>query len=440
MRPVTVAVFLAVATLVLALGHWYLWRALVRRTRLPRGWRRAGTVALGAAGLLVPAGFLLSRLLPRDDVGWLIGAVYVWLGFAFYAITLLGVWDLVHAPARIAGWVRRRRARRALAAASTRAAAGPPAGAPEPSSEAPAASPPPPTPAASAEALPDGAADLGRRVFLARVAAGGTLLGAAGVTGWGVHEALGELRTPEVPVRLERLPRALAGFRIALLTDLHIGPWLGRDFMERVVARTNALKPDLVAVTGDLVDGSVPMLGADVAPLGGLRAPHGVWFVTGNHEYYSGVEPWVEFLRDRLGVRVLMNEHVAVGDRGPGGATFDLAGVPDHRGGRFSPAHAPDYEAAVRGRDPERELVLLAHQPVQVDGAAAVGAGLQLSGHTHGGQIFPFGFLTGLAQPYIRGLHRHGDRTHIYVSAGTGFWGPPLRVLAPPEITILVLV
>jgi hypothetical protein len=217
-----------------------------------------------------------------------------------------------------------------------------------------------------------------------------------------------------------------------------VGSVLGRRFVERVVERTNALRPDLVAIVGDLVDGTPATIGLAVEPLSRLRAPYGVFFVTGNHEYYSGVEEWLAHL-PRLGLRVLANERVEVGDRSPGGARFDLAGVNDWHAGRFGEERGPDLGRALAGRSLDRALVLLAHQPAQIEEASRAGVGLQLSGHTHGGQMWPFGAMVGLQQPYVSGLHRHGLVTQIYVSRGTGFWGPPIRVFAPAEITTIVL-
>ena len=179
------------------------------------------------------------------------------------------------------------------------------------------------------------------------------------------------------------------------------------------------------------MDGSVEELGDLVRPLADLVAKDGVYFVTGNHEYYSGAEQWMLFLPS-LGVKVLRNERVAIG--GEGG--FDLAGVHDWSAGGFS--EAPDLGRALRGRDPKRACVLLAHQPKQIAAADEQGVDLQLSGHTHGGQLFPFKYLVGLQQPYVAGLHRHG-RAQIYVSSGTGYWGPPMRLLAPAEITRIEL-
>ncbi|HSS38874.1 MAG TPA: metallophosphoesterase [Polyangia bacterium] len=227
------------------------------------------------------------------------------------------------------------------------------------------------------------------------------------------------------------MPAALHGFSIVQLTDIHVGPTIGRRFVEDVVARTNALEPDLVAITGDLVDGHVHDLAESIAPLAQLRARHGVFFVTGNHEYFSGAEAWVNELT-RMGIRVLQNERVVIGNAG---ASFDLAGVDDrsavHYGG-LAPQEA--VARALSGRDSSRELVLLAHQPRSALDAESFGVGLQLSGHTHGGQIWPFGLIVRLQQPFTAGLHRHRD-AQVYVSRGTGYWGPPMRLAAPSEIT-----
>jgi len=199
------------------------------------------------------------------------------------------------------------------------------------------------------------------------------------------------------------------------------------------VEKTNHLSPDLIAITGDLVDGSVKDLGAMVEGLRHLRAKDGVYFVIGNHELYSGVEEWVAFLAS-LGIRTLRNERVAI--RGAEG--FDLAGVDDPQVARYRPSERMDVALAARGRDPSRALVLMAHQPKAIFDAARAAVDLQLSGHTHGGQIFPFRYFVKLDQPYVSGLHQHGE-TAIYVSQGTGYWGPPMRLAAPAEITQIVI-
>jgi hypothetical protein len=245
----------------------------------------------------------------------------------------------------------------------------------------------------------------------------------------------GGLRLPavrRVEVVLPRWPAALDGFRIVQISDLHIGPILGRRFAERLVARVNALAPQLIAVTGDLVDGAVDKIGDEVEPFAALRAEHGVFFVAGNHDFYSGVDGWLARVR-ALGMRPLRNERVALcGTQG-----FELAGVDDHRGD-WSKGSTEDVAAAVAGRHPQRALILLAHDPTTFAAAASAGVDLQLSGHTHGGQIWPFGALVRLVVPFVAGLHRRGA-SQLYVSRGTGFWGPPMRLLAPSEITELVI-
>lgn len=235
-------------------------------------------------------------------------------------------------------------------------------------------------------------------------------------------------RIVRVTVPIADLPSDLAGFRILQLSDLHVGPTIRRRFVDAVVDRANALRPDLIAVTGDVADGLVPELREHVEPLGRLRAPHGAYFVTGNHEYYWDVRGWIGEL-ERLGIEVLSNEHRVV-TRGAG--RLLVAGVTDL-------SAASDPAAAVAGAPPSDVRVLLAHQPRSAFAAQAAGYDLQLSGHTHGGQYFPFNLLVRLFQPFVAGLHRL-ESMWLYVSRGTGYWGPPLRLGAPAEITLLELV
>jgi len=254
----------------------------------------------------------------------------------------------------------------------------------------------------------------------------------AGAAGLALRNGLRVPGVKRVEIALARWPRALDGFRIVQISDIHIGPVLGSGFAAQLTARVNALAPDLIAVTGDLVDGEVERLRDEVAPFGALRARHGVFFVTGNHDVYSGGEPWVARVRE-LGLLPLRNQRVPIG--GPDG--FDLAGVDDHRGD-WVRGSSEDLAAALDGRDMERAVVLLAHDPGTFRRAAGYGIDLQLSGHTHGGQIWPFNFLVRLAVPWVAGLHRVGA-SQLYVSRGSGFWGPPMRLFAPAEITELVL-
>ena len=256
------------------------------------------------------------------------------------------------------------------------------------------------------------------------------------LTLWGYVNARRVARVVQVDVPIAGLPEALHGFSIAQISDVHVGPTIKRGYLQAIVARTNALQPDMVAVTGDLVDGSVQELGAHVAPLAQLASRHGTYFVTGNHEYYSGAHAWVDELR-RLGLRVLMNEHVLLRH---GDAALALAGVADYSAHHFDESHRSDPHAAIAGvADTAAVRVLLAHQPRSAPAAAAAGFHLQLSGHTHGGQFLPWNFFVRLQQPFTAGLHRW-QQLWVYTSSGTGYWGPPKRLGAPSEITHLRLV
>jgi len=267
---------------------------------------------------------------------------------------------------------------------------------------------------------------------------GGSALGvpllALALTALGYFNARRTAAVRRVDVPLAELDPALEGFRIVQISDIHVGPTIKQGYLQAIVERVNALEPDVVAITGDLVDGSVAELGAHVRPLAGLRARHGVYFVTGNHEYYSGVHGWMQELQ-RLGLRVLHNEHVVLRH---GDAPLVLAGVTDYSGHHFDPDHRSDPARALEGAPAGVPRVLLAHQPRSAPAAAQAGFDLQISGHTHGGQFLPWRFFVPLQQPYVAGLHQLG-RLWIYVSRGTGYWGPPKRLGAPSEIAELLL-
>jgi len=268
-----------------------------------------------------------------------------------------------------------------------------------------------------------------------RSAAAVPLLGLL-LTLWGLANARRTARTVTVEVPIAGLPAALQGFTIAQISDIHVGPTIKGPYLQSIVDSVNRMGPDLVAITGDLVDGSVAELAGHVAPLAGLKARHGSFFVTGNHEYYSGAAAWVAELQ-RLGIPTLMNRHVVLLH---GGERLVLAGVADFSAHHFDPNQRSDPQAALRGApDSAAVRVLLAHQPRSAAAAAAAGFDLQLSGHTHGGQFLPWNFLVRLQQPFTAGLHRL-DRLWVYVSRGTGYWGPPKRLGAPSEITRIRLV
>lgn len=257
---------------------------------------------------------------------------------------------------------------------------------------------------------------------------------------WGFVNARRTASVVRVDVPIEGLPAALEGFTVAQISDVHVGPTIRRGYLQRIVRAVNALQADMVAITGDLVDGRVHELAAHVAPLAELSSRHGTYFVTGNHEYYSGADAWIGELR-RLGIHVLLNQHVVLqhGDA-LGSAALVVAGVADFGAHHFDPEHRSDPAAALVGAPADARMrMLLAHQPRSAPAAARAGFHLQLSGHTHGGQFFPWNLFVRLQQPFTAGLHRLQD-LWVYTSRGTGYWGPPKRFGAPSEITHLRLV
>jgi predicted MPP superfamily phosphohydrolase len=258
---------------------------------------------------------------------------------------------------------------------------------------------------------------------------------AVAITLVGYMNARRRARVITIEVPIAGLPAPLHGFSIAQITDLHVGATIKRNYVERIVEAVNALDADMIAVTGDMVDGSVGRLAPHTEPLGRLTARHGTFFVTGNHEYYSGAHAWIEEMK-RLGLAVLLNEHVVIEHDG---AELVIAGVTDLSAHHFDASHRSDPIRAVAGAPLSSIKVLLAHQPRTALAAAKAGYHLQLSGHTHGGQFFPWNYVVKLFQPFTTGLYRL-DELWLYVSRGTGYWGPPKRFGAPSEITHLRLV
>jgi len=372
LRVAIVALFVALALSSLGAAHWYIAQRLVLDPALSGGLRAAalGAITLLGVGAVLTPGF--ERWLPARWLRVVAFPFLLWMGVFWLAFVALAFSDLVLA----------------LMGANATDVSGP------------------------------------RAALVA--------LGVAATAGLALRNGLRVPAVRRVEIALARWPRALDGFRIVQISDIHIGPVLGRGFAAALTERVNALAPDLVAVTGDLVDGDVRRLRDEVAPFAALRGRHGVFFVTGNHDVYSGGEPWVERVRE-LGIRVLRNERVAIG----GAAGFDLAGIDDHRGDWLR-GSTEDLGKALEGRDPARAVVLLAHDPGSFRRASTQGVDLQLSGHTHGGQIWPFNYLVRLAVRWVAGLHRVGA-SQLYVSRGSGFWGPPMRLFAPAEISEIVL-
>ncbi|MGW2747597.1 metallophosphoesterase [Streptomyces sp. NPDC001450] len=408
-----VIVFVLVALVVLAvlvLGHWYVWRRLVRDTTGGPGLaRRAGTAVFVAGPLLM----VTALVAERSGAPFWLQRTLAWPGFLWMALALYLLLAVVAGEA-VRPLLRRFVERRVPAAAVVREPETVPAGPPP--------SEPEPVPAPAETSGPS------RRLVVSRVIGGAAATAAAGTVGYGTYGVLRGPRVKRVTVPLAKLPRAAHGFRIAVVSDIHLGPVLGRGFAQRVVDTVNATQPDLIAVVGDLVDGSVKDLGPAAAPLARLSARHGAYFVTGNHEYFSGAEQWVAEVRT-LGLHPLENARTEL-------PYFDLAGVNDLQG--ESEGQGPDFQKALGDRDPARTCVLLAHQPVQIHEAVRYDVDLQLSGHTHGGQLWPGSLIAAAANPTVAGLDRYGD-TQLYVSRGAGAWGPPTRVGAPSDVTVIEL-
>ncbi|MDX3384524.1 metallophosphoesterase [Streptomyces niveiscabiei] len=430
-----VIVFGALALAVLVTGNWYLWRRLFRDTTRGPGWvRRAGAVLVVGGWVLAITALAAERagapFRLQQVLAW---PGFLWLAVAMYLLLAVLAGEAVRPLLRL--FLDRRAARRLADAAPE------PLKAPqEPArtlSEVPASPDTPKGPeAAPATSAPEGTADTPepaasgptRRLFVSRVVAGAAATAAVGTVGHGTYGVLRGPKVKRVTVPLAKLPRAAHGYRIAVVSDIHLGPVLGRGFAQKVVDTINGTQPDLIAVVGDLVDGSVKDLGPAAAPLAQLKARHGSFFVTGNHEYFSGAEQWIEEVR-RLGIRPLLNERTEL-------PWFDLAGVNDLAG--ESEGQGPDFAKALGDRDTARTAVLLAHQPVQIHDAVDHGVDLQLSGHTHGGQLWPGKYVAALANPTVSGLERYDD-TQLYVSNGAGAWGMPTRVGAQSDVTVIEL-
>jgi predicted MPP superfamily phosphohydrolase len=382
--------FGAVVLVTMVLLQGYLWWRLVRGTTPPGRTRRLLTLLTVVLAVLPTLAVALRSRLPMAVATPLDWVGYTWLGLAFYLFLAV----LATEPIRVALRLWRR------------------------SHEA----------GSEDTAIP-------RRLFLARsfaVAAGAV---AVGVAGTGVVLANSAPVVRRVPIRIPRLDPALAGLRIVTFSDGHLSATYGGRRFERVVETVNAQRPDVVAIVGDLVDGEVDELREDAAPLADLVSSQGVFFVTGNHEYFVDTAAWLRHL-PTLGIDVLRNERVPIRR---GGASFDLAGIDDRTAAASGvPGHGADLDAALDGRDDAGPVVLLAHQPVQVAQARAAGVDLQLSGHTHGGQLWPFDYAVRLDQPVVEGWSQQGP-TQLYVTSGAGYWGPPMRVGARPEVTVIEL-
>ncbi|GAA0563196.1 metallophosphoesterase [Paractinoplanes ferrugineus] len=395
-------VFVVLVFLVVVLIHFYLWKRLLKDpVRSPRARRVGAFVAVGLAAL-VPATLIGTR---TGYAPWLAWPGYLWLALMFYLLVVLIPLEIPRAGVLLFWKSRSRTAGIAQNEAQSDGVTT--------QSETPAT---------------ENANGVERRLVLARGAAIFAGLTAAGITGYGMKTALGGPTLDRFTMPLAKLPRSMDGTRLAVVSDIHLGPLTGTRHAGRIVDLINSVDADVVCVVGDLVDGTVAELGRFAAPLADIKSRHGAFFVTGNHEYYSGYEPWLEELT-RLGVRSLRNERVEING-------LDLAGVNDLGGAAHG--DGPDFAKALGDRDTARPVVLMAHQPVAAHQAAPFGVDLQVSGHTHGGQMAPFNLLVGLQQPVTSGFG-DVDGVPVYVTNGAGFWGPPVRVGAPPQVTVVEL-
>jgi len=392
-RALQFSLFLTVILSFATLVHLYLVRRLARDPGLPARARRVVTVVIVLLGVSLPLAMLLGRVLPFGSLRLLQQPAYVWMGTMCLLAAALLLTDLGRALLWLGERVGARLGRRL-----------------------------PP--------FPSRAQSVGVRRAAALVA----LLVGLGGTAYGVVHAVGGPVVVRIEVPLPGLPARLDGLRLVQLSDLHVGGGLGGARLARIVAQVQARQPDLIAITGDLVDGAPEQLLPELEPLRRLQAPLGVYFVTGNHEYYSGVERWIpEF--ERLGLRVLRNEAVALPPDAPG---FTLFGIDDSHARSLATGHGADLHGALAGATPGLPQVLLTHQPAAALQAAQHGVGLVLAGHTHGGQLWPFTLFVRLQQPFLAGLYTLGD-TRLWVSQGTGWWGPPLRLGTDSELTEIVL-
>ena len=384
-RVIYLVIFLSIFSAILLLGNYYIFSHIVTALALSAGASTWLAVLLGSLSLLIFLAFPITRFATRKQAAPFAWLAFSWMGMLLLMLTAFALSDLFWTALTIATYY--------------------------------------------GAYNPENLSLLHQRIDLLTLGISVVLSLIAIVNG------LRPVVIKSLTVKLNKLPLSFQGFRLVQISDLHIGPLIDGKWLKRIVDQVNHLNPDIIVLTGDLVDGSVNDLREHVAPLAELRAKHGIYFITGNHEYYSGVDEWCAHV-SHLGLTVLRNERVKITNND--GDSFDLVGVDDWAGGQFG--QGPDLPKALAGRDDNHALILLAHQPAAIAEAAQHKVDLQLSGHTHGGQIWPFNYLVYLQQPYSKGLHRYKNTsTQIYTSAGTGFWGPPMRLGTKSEITHITL-
>ncbi len=382
-------VFISVATLIILSIHYYLWFRLIKDTGLNGLYRSIGTYSLILLSVSLPLALFIDKFISLRYSFPLTWLSYCWIGvmmllfFLFISIDIIKIAIYLHTK---------------LTAGDTEIIH------PE------------------------------RRKFLSGAiayTASSFVLIASGI---GVKNYYSDAVVKTFNVFLAGLPESFKGFNIVQISDLHLGQMMTGPMLEKIVAKVNTLNPDIVAITGDLADGSTGRLLQEAYPLKDLNAAEGIYFVTGNHEYYNGVEEWILAI-ENMGIKVLNNENIKIKK---GKEYIYLAGVTDHEGVRFGRRHAADFKKAFSGIENKDKKILLAHQPVAVTKASEFHADLVLAGHTHGGQIWPFNYFVYLQQPYLKGFYEY-QGTKLYVNQGTGCWGPPMRLGSQNEITQLIL-
>ena len=382
-------IFFSTVTIIVLSIHYYLWLRLIRDTGLIGLYKNIGTYSLIAFTLSFPIALLADRILPLKYSFPLLWLSYLWIGAMMLLFFLLFSIDMI----KIVIYIFQKL-----------------------------------TMAGEEIANPE------RREFVSGLIASAASTIVLISSGIGVKNYYSNAVVKKFKVSLKGLPEALKGFKIVQISDLHLGQMMTKKTLEQIVDQVNSLKPDLIAITGDLADGSTAKLLNEANPLKNLKAEKGIYFVTGNHEYYSGVENWTLAI-DKMGIKVLNNENIKIRKEDD---YFYLAGVTDHEGKNFGREHASDFKKALSGLENGKKKILLAHQPIAVQKASEYGTDLVLAGHTHGGQIWPFNYFVYLQQPYLKGFYDYNG-TKLYVNQGTGCWGPPVRLGSKNEITQITL-
>ncbi len=388
-KTLTFIIFFSTVTIIVLSIHYYLWLRLIRDTGLSGLYKDIGTYSLLAFTLSFPIALLADRILPLKYSFPLLWLSYFWLGVMMLLFFLLFSIDMI----KIVIYIFQKL-----------------------------------TMAGEEIANPE------RREFVSGLIASAASTIVLISSGIGVKNYYSNAVVKKFNVSLKGLPEALRGFKIVQISDLHLGQMMTKKILEQIVDQVNSLKPDLIAITGDLADGSTAKLLNEANPLKNLKAEKGIYFVTGNHEYYSGVENWTLAI-DKMGIKVLNNENIKIRREDD---YFYLAGVTDHEGKNFGQEHASDFKKALSGLENGKKKILLAHQPIAVQKASEYGTDLVLAGHTHGGQIWPFNYFVYLQQPYLKGFYDYNG-TKLYVNQGTGCWGPPVRLGSKNEITQIIL-